>query len=496
MLTQTLFLASVFFLLPNCAQSQEVQGFTDPAPPVVQTLDPVDSPSPRRTPGLTAHGGPRELAADAIVEDWPTLLGPRRDGHAIESPLVTEFDQAGPKLVWEQTRGEGYASPSIAEGRLVFTHREAQQVHIDCLDPETGQRYWRRTFPCDYRGDYIKNSGPRSSPTIVDGVVYVHGVDGRLACLELDTGRTLWTRNTTVDFGVGDDFFGVVSTPLVVGDLLIQNIGAPKGPSVVAFNRHTGVLEWGAGTKWGPSCASPILATMQGKERLFVIAGGKSRPPTGGLMVMEPENGKLLFEYPFRSNIFASVNGASPLACGDSLFLTAAYGVGSAGVGLDESGTFSELWKSRRGIALEFPTPVYVDDLVYAIDGVSGRAGAIVSIDPSSGVEKSRESLSFEAQVMIDGEAQTRMRSVGAGSILHAGGVFFVLGDTGMLATIRATESSFEVVSSASLFHAPETWTAPVISQGLLYVCQNNPSFDGNSPARLLCYDLRGTNGK
>ena len=42
----------------------------------------------------------------------------------------------------------------------------------------------------------------------------------------------------------------------------------------------------------------------------------------------------------------------------------------------------------------------------------------------------------------------------------------------------------------ARLFEAPETWTPPALSRGLLYVQQNEPARNGAKP-RLICYDLR-----
>ena len=48
------------------------------------------------------------------------------------------------------------------------------------------------------------------------------------------------------------------------------------------------------------------------------------------------------------------------------------------------------------------------------------------------------------------------------------------------------------MISQAPLFYAAETWTPPVICNGLLYVCQNNRGRGDGSPRRLLCYDVRG----
>ena len=38
---------------------------------------------------------------------------------------------------------------------------------------------------------------------------------------------------------------------------------------------------------------------------------------------------------------------------------------------------------------------------------------------------------------------------------------------------------------------APETWTLPAVSRGLLYISQNERGAGGTKP-RLVCYDLRG----
>lgn len=445
------------------------------------------------TPGLTSYRAPRPLAEDAIVEAWPSFRGPRRDGLCRERPLAAAFGPAGPPLVWSIERGEGLASPVIAEGRLVYTHRVADRVHVDCLQPETGARLWRHSFDCDYKGRFYDNNGPRATPTIANGRVIVHGAGGVLSCLDLASGELLWRLDTAQDLRVGDDYFGVVSSPLVVGDLVVQNVGAPGGPTVAAFELATGKLRWGAGKEWGPSCASPVLATISGQERILVIAGGESDPPTGGLLVLSPA-GALTSEYAFRSRTTLSVNGPSPVPMGDSVFLTAAYNVGSAVVAIDAEGRGEERWRDRRSLALEFSTPIFIDGLIVAIDGVSGQSGSIVAVDPATGKERARKSLEFEQRIGRGEAARTISASVGKGALIHADGVLWVLGDTGQLVTLRLKDGEFEVMSHAPLFFARETWTPPVISGGLLYVCQNYAETVGEAPARLLCYDVRGQN--
>lgn len=466
------------------------QGFTDPAPPTVAVLAEQAASAPTKYPELRTHRAPRPRREDAVSSDWPGFLGPTRDSHSPETGLLAEWPAAGPKLVWEMRRGQGYAGPAIVGQRLVFTHRLRDEAHVDCLHAETGERFWRFSYPCTYRGDYIADGGPRATPLIADGRVYVHGVAGELHCLDPATGRVVWQRNTTTEFEVGDDFFGVVSSPLLVGDLLIQNVGAPDGPCVAAFDARTGKMVWGSGKPWGPSCASPMLGRVRGRARVFVLAGGKSRPPTGGLLVLDPQDGAIDFAYPFRSRLFESVTGSSPVVGEDWVFLSSAYGVGSAVLGLDGEGGYRELWKSRR-LGLEFPSAVLERGHLYLIDGIRDRAGAVVCLDPRTGREVARTELNWSETVDLRGSRTEIACSVGQGTLLHVDGRFLCLGDNGHLLRLELSPEGARVLDRVRLFNASETWTPLAISRGLLYVCQNRRSRSGDEPARLLCYDLR-----
>jgi len=477
-------------------QEQAKPAFVDPKPPAVAPAPPTPAPEARSYSELTFHRAPKPRAAGAIDEDWPTFLGPRRDGHTRETGLAAQFSEHGPPLVWEMSAGSGFASPVVTalDGgrprRLVFTHRIAQEIHVDCLDPESGQRYWRFSYPTEYRDRYIPNDGPRSTPVIAGGRVFVHGVENDFFCLDLASGSVLWKRDLAQEFSVPLDFFGAVASPLVVGELVIQNLGAPNGPCVAAFDGASGKLVWGAGKQWGASCASPVLGSVRGRERLFVLAGGESRPPTGGLMVLDPASGALEFEYPFRSKTVESVTGSSPVLAGDKVFMSSSYGKGSACLAAKEDGSFSELW-TERGLGLQFSTALYEQGHLWMIDGVADRAGALVCLDPATGKERSRTDLVWEETFELGGVKRTLTYTVGEGSLLHAEGRFLCLGDNGHLLWIDATPERATIGSRAALFRANETWTPPVVSHGLLYVRQTKRALHGAAPPRLLCYDLR-----
>ena len=52
------------------------------------------------------------------------------------------------------------------------------------------------------------------------------------------------------------------------------------------------------------------------------------------------------------------------------------------------------------------------------------------------------------------------------------------------------TAKGAKVNERTKLFDAPETWTPPALSHGLLFIQQNEPGRDGTKP-RLICYDFR-----
>jgi len=232
-------------------------------------------------------------------------------------------------------------------------HRTGERV--ECLHRETGERYWSFTYPTQFEDRYGYNNGPRASPVIDGDRVYTYGAEGKLHCLKLETGQVYWKRDIPGEFRVPQDFFGIASTPLIEGDLLIVNVGAPGGPTVAAFDKKTGQMVWGAGDQWGASYASPIPATVQGRRRIFVLAGGESRPPTGGLLSIDPQNGAVDFSFPWRSKSYESVNAACPLVAGEQIFVSASYKTGGALLNILPNGGHSVAWKTED-LATHFNT--------------------------------------------------------------------------------------------------------------------------------------------
>ena len=165
-------------------------------------------------------------------------------------------------MLWQKTTGPGYAAPAIVGKRLVMLHRVAGEEVVECLNAETGRRFWKFSYPTNYTDRFSYNGGPRASPVIAGGRVYTFGSQSKLHCFDLAGGEVIWKRDLAKDFRLRSNYFGAGCSPLIEGGLLILNIGVAGGPSVAAFDAKTGKLVWGAEKVWGASYASPVPAKV------------------------------------------------------------------------------------------------------------------------------------------------------------------------------------------------------------------------------------------
>jgi outer membrane protein assembly factor BamB len=469
------------------------QRFTDPAPPKVRPLPALPAPSPQKQEGLTFRAAPRPLAPGAVTHDWRSFLGPAQNATSTETPLLARFGPNGPAVVWEVTKGEGYASPAVVGERLILFHRVGDEEVVECLHAETGRRFWKHAYPAAYRDRYGYNGGPRCQAVSDGAHVFTFGVEGKLHCLKLATGQVVWARELLREFKLRQNFFGVGATPLIEGDRLIVILGAEGGPTVAAFHTRTGKMLWGAGNEWGPSYAAPIAATVGGRRRVFAFAGGESRPPTGGLLSIDPASGKIDFRFPWRASRRESVNASSPLVVGRQVYISECYGPGGALLDLLPDGSYRKLW-SNNVLNTHFMTAIHKEGYLYGVDGHGPRNAPLVCIELRTGKEMWRIEPEWQETVRTpEGERRYQLSPARA-SLLRVDGRCLMLGEYGHLAWLDLNPKGYRELDRARLFLAGETWSMPVLSRGLLYVCQNSRAIDGTAP-RLLCYDLRGAKG-
>ena len=432
------------------------------------------------------------------MEDWPRFLGPADAPMSAETAVLREFTEAGPPKVWECRKGEGYASPAIVDSRLYLFHREKSQERLDCLDAVTGKRHWSHGYEVDYRDDFGYSAGPRSGPVISAKRVVTFGVTSWLKCFDTESGRVLWSHDCQAKFGVQKYFFGSGASPLIHSGLVIVNLGGSEDRCVCAFDLETGALKWTANHEWGQSYASPVMAKINGKDRVLVFAGGKSQPSTGGLLSIDPADGRIEDAYFWRAKRYPSVNAQTPVLCGpNKVFISQAYvdrdSECNGGVLLEAGadGKFKALWKAPE-FGCHWNTPIFHDGHLYAFSGEKERSCQLICVDVATGKEKWSEQ--FTRNVAIDG--QDVPVGLFRGSLLKVGDRFLALGEWGTLAWLELTPSGAKRLSDFQPFVAQESWTMPALSHGLLYVSRIQEDKLNGAPPALICYDLRAPSAK
>ena len=381
------------------------------------------------------------VAAGAVcADDWPQFLGPRRDGVSQETG-VKAWGADGPRVLWARDIGSGYAGPVIAGERLILFHRMANEEIVECLGAADGKPLWKFTYPTAFEDDFGKGDGPRATPAVAGNSVVTHGADGWLHALDLDTGKKRWGRNLTKDYAVPPSYFGVGSSPLVLGDRVLVNVGG-KQAGIVAFALDTGKELWRA-TGDGASYASPTLAKVgEVTHAVFFTRNGP--------VLLDPATGKVRFAMRWRARIDASVNAATPLIIGDQAFFSTSYDTGALLLKLSERGA-EQLWDTDELLTNHYNTSIYHDGHLY---GFHGRQEAGPSFRC---VELKTQKVRWE---------KTRF---GCGSMILTHGKLMVLTETGELLLVEATPEAYRELARATVFDAGPCRAQIALANGMLY---------------------------
>jgi outer membrane protein assembly factor BamB len=394
------------------------------------------------------------LGVPVLAADWPQFLGPTRDGISTETGLVKSWPDKGPPVVWEREVGEGYSAPVVSGGTLVLFHRVGDQEVVEALDAATGKPRWKVGYGTKYSDLLGKGDGPRSTPLVADGKVYTLGAEGMLHCLDLKDGSKVWEKSLAKEYAMRQSYFGVGTSPIVEGGLLLVNVGA-RGAGIVAFDRATGKEVWKA-TDDEASYSSPVAATIDGARHVFFFT-------RTGLVDLDPKAGKVRFSKRWRSRMDASVNAAAPLAVGNQLFLSASYGTGAVLLRVGKDGA-EEVWKGDRMLSSHYNTPVRKDGYLYGIDGRQEQGARLRCVE------------------LKTGQVKWEKEPFGCASMILADGQIIALTENGDLVLIEPTPDGYREKARAAVLKDGPCRAEIALADGRLY---------GRDRKRLVCWNLK-----
>ncbi len=398
----------------------------------------------------------------AVAADWPQFLGPNRDGIVRDKGLNFDWKTKPPATLWKVPLGNGFASVIIVDNKIYTGAKRETKDAVVCLDAKDGKELWHFDVAPTYLDKQKHGYGPRSTPVHHQGKVYALFPMGELVCLTT-AGKQVWHANIFKDTGAknhaGEKYYwGASMSPIVEGDLVIVQPGGTDGNSVAAYHKDTGKLVWKAGSD-PMGYASPITATIAGKKHLIV--------PTGqSVLGVEPAKGEVLWRHAFGNEFNATA--ASPVWADNVLFVSAAYGAGSAALEIlppdkdKKTWTVREKWKQKKMQTL-MATSMVLDGHIY---GFSGDLSAFL----------------LRCVSLTDGEIKWEERMPGRQGLLALDGHLLCVGERGDIQLIEAQPRSFAVKGELPKLLAYKAWSSPAFADGKLYL---------RDQQHLVCLDLR-----
>ena len=269
-----------------------------------------------------------------------------------------------------------------------------------------------------------------------DDRVYFVGGTGRLFCLDVATGGVLWEKDYVAEYDTSVPVWGIVSGPLVDGELLIAVVGGEPDAGVVAFNKFTGEEVWRAitvGSEMG--YAQPVIYEAGGVRQLIVWH------PLA-LASLNPVTGEQYWEEPW--DVSMGVTVATPVKSGDYLLVSQFFN-GSMMMRLNsDRPDATMLWKGQSRSELPgetdtihamVTTPLIIGDHVYGVDsygelrGLDARTGERLWMSP-------------------DMTAQARWSTA---FLVRHGDRYFVNNDEGFLISAQFTPTGYVELSRTRL---------------------------------------------
>jgi outer membrane protein assembly factor BamB len=389
-------------------------------------------------------------------DEWSQYRGPSGAGVSHER-ILSVWPIDGPKRLWRMETPGGFSSFAVGQGKVftIISRSVGGSLAEVCvaLEADSGEEVWATaTGIAKYPGGGESGAegnkggdGPRSTPAVNSGRVYVYSSDMVLHCLEAATGKSIWKKDIIVEFGGKNIGWKSALSPLVDSGL-VYVAGGGGGQAMLAFNQQSGALAWRTGDAL-TTHASPVATTMHGERQVIFLM-------QSGLVALDAAAGKPLWQFPFP---YRTCTGCSPIVAGEVVTCTAGYEIGGAACQIVRSGARfepKELWrvKGNSTVASLWSTPVQKDGHLYGMISFKqfGR-GPLKCVDLKTGAVK------WE---------QPRF---GAGQLVLTGNCLLTLSDDGYLVLVEPSPVAYKELARFKALTG-KCWSTPALSQGRLYV--------------------------
>jgi len=277
------------------------------------------------------HGGPLIVAppeedetwpSDAEIRaNWPSFRGPGGAGIAASAEVPDGWNgKTGVGILWKtEVPLRGQHSPVVWGTRVFLTGADRHRRAVYGFDADSGALLWTTEIQgvagSPEAAPKVADQTGYAAPTAVtDGRrVYALFANGDVAAVDWD-GRIAWARN----LGTAQSTYGYASSlaiwrnrVLVLWDQTPPEEGRSK---LMALSTRTGRTVWETRRPVRDSWASPIVATVAGREQIVTLA-------EPWIIAYDPDDGH---EW-WRAKAVEGDVAPSPVAAGDRVFAIHPY---------------------------------------------------------------------------------------------------------------------------------------------------------------------------
>ena len=380
--------------------------------------------------------------------DWPGYRGARQDGISDEK-LNLDWAAHPPKVLWKIPLNTGFSSFAVGEGKALTQAvrdigGEPREVCL-ALDAATGNELWAANLAAGkgYSGGG-EGDGPRSTPTIRNGRVFVLTPDLVLHALDAQTGNPLWTHDLVRENAARNIQWNSAASPVADGGM-VYVMGGGANQALLALDEKTGAVVWKTGTE-AITHATPVLADILGQRQIIFFC-------QSGLVALSPGDGRLLWKFPYKYSVSTA---ASPVVCGDGVFCSAGYNVGGGACRITkaDSGFAAEpLWQTpgNTEVANHWSTPVCKDGYLYGMFSFKNAKGPLKCVE------------------FATGKVLWSQPGFGQGNVVMAGGKLLALAENGDLVVVETDPQAYKELARIKAVEG-KCWSTPAVSNGRIYV--------------------------
>jgi len=371
--------------------------------------------------------------------------GPDREGIYYETGLLKEWPEDGPELPWSfEGLGAGHSSVGIGSGR-VFINGMPDTLGILYSFDLNGNLLWEKTYGEEWHKNY---TGPRSTPLVVDDLVYLESGIGEVFCFNAESGEIIWSVDLVNDYDGVNIRWGLTESLLIDGDVIYCTPGGEKN-NIMALNRFNGSLLWSSPAyKEQSAYCSPVLVEHN-NTRLVVTMTATSA------LAVDAETGEMYWRV--EQNQGNLIHANTPVYNEGVLYFSSSSAKTNGGLlalKLSEDGkSVEQLWRNEDFKNL-MGGIVIIDNVIY---GSKYRSNEWYSIDTKTG----------SAELLTD--------EFGNGVLIYADGLFYCYNEKGEIALVEMNRSDCKIISRFDVpLGTDQHWSHPVIHDKKMYIRHGN----------------------